>query len=60
MASGDFNGDGKLDLAATTSARSDIGVLLGNGDGSFQAPTYYAVGTMQKAPIHTGEYPGGG
>src|SRR5215472_2075813 len=32
--SGDFNGDGKLDLALNTGY-----VLLGNGDGTFQAPT---------------------
>jgi hypothetical protein len=33
----DFNGDGKADLALTTS--SGLLVLLGNGDGSFGAPT---------------------
>jgi hypothetical protein len=32
---GDFNNDGKLDLAI---AGADIYVLLGNGDGTFQAP----------------------
>ncbi len=32
----DFNGDGKLDVAAVTAAGFDI--LLGNGDGSFQTP----------------------
>src|SRR5439155_422760 len=32
VAVGDFNGDGKLDLATTGA------VLLGNGDGTFQAP----------------------
>jgi hypothetical protein len=35
----DFNGDGKLDLAFCN--QSQIGVLLGNGDGTFQAPVYY-------------------
>jgi hypothetical protein len=35
----DFNGDGKLDLAFCDS--SQIGILLGNGDGTFQPPTFY-------------------
>jgi FG-GAP-like repeat len=35
----DFNGDGKLDLAFCTS--SQIGIMLGNGDGTFQPPVYY-------------------
>jgi hypothetical protein len=35
----DFNGDGNLDLAFCN--RSQIGVMLGNGDGTFKPPTFY-------------------
>ena len=35
---GDFNGDGRLDLAVTDECSGDISMLLGNGDGTFQAP----------------------
>jgi hypothetical protein len=47
MISGDFNGDGKPDLAILTwglSSTSYLTILLGNGDGSFNAkPTVVAV-----------------
>jgi hypothetical protein len=36
MAVGDFNGDGKLDLATANGEAFNISVLLGNGDGTFQ------------------------
>jgi hypothetical protein len=39
---GDFNGDGKLDVAAADSAANSVAVMLGNGDGTLQAPAYYA------------------
>ena len=40
---GDFNGDGALDLVTTGSAAGEffLSVLLGNGDGSFQAAVTY-------------------
>ncbi len=47
MISGDFNGDGKPDLAILTwdlASTSYITILLGNGDGSFSAkPTVVAI-----------------
>ena len=37
LAAGDFNGDGKLDLAVANSGSDTISILLGVGDGTFQA-----------------------
>jgi hypothetical protein len=48
---GDFNGDGHMDLAAAT---SEVGILLGNGDGTFQNPVYYGAGMV--GPIATGDF----
>jgi hypothetical protein len=36
LAVGDFNGDGKPDLAVGNWSFRDISILLGNGDGTFQ------------------------
>ena len=43
---GDFNGDGKLDLATSSSGTGGATVFLqlGNGDGTFQAPTVACTG----------------
>jgi FG-GAP-like repeat len=42
IATGDLNGDGKLDLAVTITnfsySSSTVSIMLGNGDGTFQAP----------------------
>src|SRR5881397_2313693 len=45
VAVGDFNGDGKLDLAVASAGSSTVSVLLGNGDGTFQAPRAFPAGS---------------
>src|SRR5262249_47691240 len=44
VAVGDFNGDGKADLAVANAVSANVSVLLGNGDGSFQAAVNYGAG----------------
>jgi hypothetical protein len=44
VAVADFNGDGKLDIAATNEGGSNVSIFLGKGDGSFSAPVNYVVG----------------
>jgi hypothetical protein len=43
MVAGDFNGDGKGDIAYVDG--TGLEVLLGNGDGTFKTPVAYGVGT---------------
>jgi len=38
LATGDFNNDGKVDIAVVLLGTNQIALYLGNGDGSFQAP----------------------
>jgi FG-GAP-like repeat/Abnormal spindle-like microcephaly-assoc'd, ASPM-SPD-2-Hydin len=46
VAVGDFNHDGKLDMAviAGSSNENTLAILLGNGDGTFLPASYYTVG----------------
>ena len=47
IVAGDFNGDGRTDLAVANNISNDVSILLGNGDGTFQSPVTYAVGSLQ-------------
>ena|SRR5271157_189108 len=44
VAVADLNGDGKLDLVVSNFISGSVGVLLGNGDGTFQPVTTYGTG----------------
>ncbi|HEU0010073.1 MAG TPA: FG-GAP-like repeat-containing protein, partial [Verrucomicrobiae bacterium] len=49
VAVGDFNGDGRRDLAVANQNVDNVSLLLGNGDGSFGAPTNFAVGNAPRS-----------
>jgi hypothetical protein len=44
VVTGDFNGDGRADLALNDLLPSHVLVLLGNGDGTFGTPIHFNVG----------------
>ena len=51
VAVGDFNSDGKSDLATANSANNSASVLLGNGNGTFAAKTDYPVGVNPRGVV---------
>jgi hypothetical protein len=55
----DFNGDGRPDVAVADLTSDHVEVLLGNGDGTFQAPVAYAVGAAPQA-LAVGDFNGDG
>jgi hypothetical protein len=59
VAVGDFNGDGKPDMAMVNSVTDDVSILLGNGDGTFQAAVDYSVHNNPVA-VAVGDFNGDG
>ena len=66
VSAGDFNGDGNIDLAVASACSDDtctqggVAILLGYGDGTFQAPTVYGAGSPYSLMIVTGDFHGDG
>src|SRR5207302_496601 len=59
VAIGDFNGDGKQDLAAANAGSNNVSVLLGNGTGGFGAATNFGVGSAPQS-VAVGDFNGDG
>jgi len=51
MAAGDFNGDGKLDIATVSLNEGTLNVFLGNGDGTFSGGFTYTFTGPINSPI---------
>ena len=56
---GDFNGDGKLDLVVANEGSGNVSILLGNGNGTFQAAMDYGAGTDPDS-VAVGDFRGDG
>jgi hypothetical protein len=59
LAIGDFNGDGKLDLAVANNSDNAVAIMFGNGDGSFQTPIEYTTATAPNSVV-VGDFNGDG
>jgi hypothetical protein len=53
---GDFNNDGILDIAVADNGTNAISILLGNGDGTFQAPTTLLPSSFGALSIAVGDF----
>ena len=59
VATGDFNGDSKTDLAVVNYRSANVSILLGNGDGTFQTHVDYPVG-REPTSLAVGDFNGDG
>ena len=59
VTSGDFNGDGHLDLAVANYLSGDVSILLSNGDSTFEPAVTYNLGTSPLS-VTTGDFNGDG
>jgi hypothetical protein len=55
LATADFDGDGRRDVAVAQGNSNLVALLRGNGDGTFQAPRYITVGNSP-ASVVTGDF----
>ena len=63
VAVADFNADGKLDLVVATNgniSNNTVSILLGNGDGTFQAHVDYQTGSSNPSSVAVGDFNGDG
>lgn len=58
LCKGDFNGDGKIDLA-TANSNGSVSIVLGDGSGGFSEPANFAISPIPKS-ICTADFNGDG
>jgi hypothetical protein len=55
----DFDGDGKLDVAAVQASSPDVSVLINDGNGSFEPAVVYSIGSVTRS-LASGDLDGDG
>jgi hypothetical protein len=60
VATGDFRGDGRADLAVVHSSDNTVNVLLNNGDGTFQPAVSYPTAVLGPGFVFAGDFNGDG